>query len=59
MGLMNRVFHNYEDSFVIVFIYDILIFSKNEGEHMDHLRLVLQVLRETNYWPSLVSVSFG
>ena len=43
---MNRVFRNYLDSFVIVYIDDILIYSKNEGNHMNHLRVVLQVLKE-------------
>ena len=46
LDLMNRVFRNYLDSFVIVFIDDILIYSKNEGDHMNHLRVVLQVLKE-------------
>ena len=46
MVLMNRVFQNYLDSFVIVFIEDILVYSKNKGEHMDHLRVVLQFLKE-------------
>ena len=46
MYLMNRVFQIYLDSFVIVFIDDILVYLKNKGEHMDHLRLVLQVLTE-------------
>ena len=46
MGLMNRVFWNYLDSFVIVFIDDIFVYSKNEGDHMGHLRAVLQNLKE-------------
>ena len=46
MDLMNRVFLNYLDSFVIVFIDDILVYSKNEGEHMDHLGVLLQVLKK-------------
>ena len=46
MDLMNRMFQNYLDSFVIVFIDDILVYSKNDGEHMDHLRVVLQVFKE-------------
>ena len=46
MDLMKRVFQNYLDSFVIVFIDDILVYSKNVGDHMNHLRLVLQVLKE-------------
>ena len=46
MDLMNRVFQSYLDSFFIVFIDDMLVYSKNEGDHMDHLRVVLQVLKE-------------
>ena len=41
MDLMNRVFHPYFDQFVIVFIDDILVYSKNEEEHVFHLRIVL------------------
>jgi hypothetical protein len=39
--LMNKVFTKYLDKFVVVFIDDILIFSKNEEEHDKHLRMVL------------------
>ncbi|WMV19420.1 hypothetical protein MTR67_012805, partial [Solanum verrucosum] len=46
MDLMNRVFKPYLDSFVAVFIDDILIYSHSEEEHMGHLRVVLQRLRE-------------
>ena len=46
MDLMNRVFRNYLDSFVIVFIDEILVYSKNEYDHMGHLRVVLQTLKE-------------
>ena len=46
MDLMNRVLWSYLDSFVIVFIDDILVYSKNEGEHIDHFSMVLQVLKE-------------
>jgi hypothetical protein len=41
MYLMNKVFMEYLDKFVVVFIDDILIFSKNEKEHDKHLRMVL------------------
>ena len=41
MDLMNRVFHPYLDQFVIVFIDDILVYSKNVDEHAMHLRIVL------------------
>ena len=58
MDLVNRVFRDYLDSFVIIFIDDILVYSKSEDEHMNHLGVVLQVLRSTNYFPSIVKVSF-
>jgi hypothetical protein len=41
MYLMNKVFMEYLNKFVVVFIDDILIFSKNEEEYDEHLRLVL------------------
>jgi hypothetical protein len=46
MYLMNKVFMEYLDKFVVVFIDDILVFSRNEEENEEHLRLVLQKLRE-------------
>jgi hypothetical protein len=46
MCLMNGVFIDYLDKFVIVFLDDILVYSKSEEEHEQHLRMVLQVLRE-------------
>ena len=45
MDLMNRVFEDFLDKFVIVFIDDILVYSKNKEEHAQHLRLVLQRLQ--------------
>ena len=45
MDLMNRVFRPYLDRFVIVFIDDILVYSRSELEHQRHLGLVLQTLR--------------
>ena len=44
--LMQSVLHDFLDKFVVVFIDDILIYSKNEREHEQHLRLVLEVLRK-------------
>ena len=41
MYMMNKVFMEFLDKFVVVFIDDILIFSKTEEEHAEHLRLVL------------------
>ena len=46
MDLMNRVFQPYLDQFVVVFVDDILIYSQSELEHEDHLRIVLQLLRD-------------
>jgi hypothetical protein len=46
MCLMTNVLSKFLDKFVLVFIDDILIYSKNREEHEEHLRLVLQVLRE-------------
>jgi hypothetical protein len=46
MDLMNSVFMDYLDKFVVVFIDDILIYSQSEEEHVDHLKMVLQRLRE-------------
>ncbi|KAG8493058.1 hypothetical protein CXB51_010375 [Gossypium anomalum] len=45
MDLMNRIFRLYLDKFVVVFIDDILIYSKDETEHAEHLMIVLQTLR--------------
>ena len=46
MDLMNRVFKQFLDQFVILFIDDVLVYSKSEEEHEQHLRVVLQTLRE-------------
>ncbi|XP_052885267.1 uncharacterized protein LOC128293786 [Gossypium arboreum] len=46
MDLINRVFQPYLDRFVVVFVDDILVYSKDEEEHDAHLRIVLQTLKE-------------
>lgn len=46
MDLMNKVFRPYLGMFVIVFIDDILIFSSNDDEYIDHLSIILQVLKD-------------
>jgi hypothetical protein len=45
-NLMNRVFRPYVDQYVVVFIDDILVYSNSHLEHEQHLRVVLQTLRE-------------
>jgi hypothetical protein len=56
MYLMNSVFMPELDKFIVVFIDDILIYSKNKEEHVEHLRIVLSHL---SYMLSSVNVSFG
>ncbi|GKF26031.1 hypothetical protein Tco_0081925 [Tanacetum coccineum] len=46
MDLMNRVCNPYLDKFMIAFINDILIYSKSEGEHAEHLKLILELLKK-------------
>ena len=58
MDLMSRVFHEYLDSFVIVFIDDILIFSKSMEEHEEHLRIVFQILREKKLYAEFKKCEF-
>jgi hypothetical protein len=58
MCLMNGVFREYLDKFVIVFLDDILVYSKTEEEHEHHLRMVLQVLREHQLYAKLSKCSF-
>ena len=59
MNLMNKVFMKYLDKFVVVFIDDILIYSKNEEEHAEHLRIVFGTLREHQLYAKFSNVSFG
>ena len=58
MDLMNRVFHPYLDQFVVVFIYDILVYSKDAQDHEQHLRMVLQILREKKLFAKLSKCEF-
>ncbi|KAA3490754.1 DNA/RNA polymerases superfamily protein [Gossypium australe] len=58
MDLMNRVFQQYLDQFVVVFIDDILVYSKTEEEHDKHLRIVLQVLREKQLYAKFSKCEF-
>ena len=58
MSLMNSVFWKYLDHFVQVFLDEILIYSKNEKEHEEQLRLVLTCLREHKVYGKLSKCSF-
>ena len=58
IDLMNRVFREYLDSFVIVFIDDILVYSNSEDEHIVHSRVILQVLKEHQLFVKYRSVIF-
>ena len=58
MDLMNQVFQPYLDRFVIVFIDDILVYSGNPKEHSEHLRIVLQTLRERQLYAKLSKCQF-
>ena len=58
MDLMNRIFRPYLDKFVVVFIDDILIYSKTREGYAKHLRIVLQTLRDHQLYaidPSMTS----
>jgi hypothetical protein len=58
MYLMNKVFMEYLDKFVVVFIDDILIFSKMEEEHEKHLRMVLEKLRSNQLYAKFSKCEF-
>ena len=58
INLMNRVFRPYLDQFVVVFIDDILVYSKDAQEHEHHLRIVLQTLRENQLFAKLSKCDF-
>ena len=58
MDMMNRVFSPYLDKFVIVFIADILVYSGSLEEYSEHLRIVLQTLRERHLYAKLSKCQF-
>jgi hypothetical protein len=58
MNLMNKIFMPFLDNFVIVFIDDILIYSKGKEDHAKHLRIALQVLREHHLYAKFSKCEF-
>nr|GEW17712.1 putative reverse transcriptase domain-containing protein [Tanacetum cinerariifolium] len=58
MDLMNRVCKPYLDKFVIVFIDDILIYSRNEQEHREHLKLILELLKKEKLYAKFSKCEF-
>nr|KYP50295.1 Retrovirus-related Pol polyprotein from transposon 17.6 [Cajanus cajan] len=55
---MNQIFHPYLDEFVVVFIDDILVYSKTKEEHEEHLKVILQTLRERQLYAKLSKCEF-
>ena len=58
MDFIHRVFQPYLDRFVVVFVDDILIYSKFEEEHEGHLRIVLQILRDHQLYAKFSKCKF-
>ena len=58
MDTMNKVFHDYLDQFIVVFIDDILIYSKTLEEHNEHLRKALERLRREKLYAKLEKCEF-
>jgi hypothetical protein len=59
MRIMQNLFEPYLDQFVVIFIDDILVYSKNQEDHLDHLAKVLQVLKENGLKAKLSKCQFG
>ena len=58
MALMNHVFHDYLDKFIVVFIDDILVYSTMAAEHKKHLEAILQRLREKKLYTKFKKCEF-
>lgn len=58
MEYMNTMFHPYLDQFVVVFIHDILVYSKTDEDHGGHLHIVLHVLKKKKMYAKLSNCEF-
>ena len=58
MHLVNQIFRPYLDRFVVMFINDILIYSRDESEHAEHLKVVLQTLRDKQLFAKFSKCEF-
>ncbi len=58
IDLMNCIFHPYLNRFIMVFIDDMLVYSKNQEEHDEYLRVILQTLREKQLYAKLSKCDF-
>ena len=58
-GVMNRIFERYLGKFMLVYLDDILVFSKNQEEHLEHLRKVFDILRKNKIYAKLTKCHFA
>ena len=58
-GIMNRIFHQYLKNFVLVYLDDILVFSKTPKEHIEHLRVVFDILHKKKLYANLAKCHFA
>lgn len=58
IDLMNRAFHQFLDLLVIIFLGDILVYSKSKMDHVDHLYIVLQTLKEQQLYVKFSKYGF-
>ena len=58
MDLMNRVFKDYLDKFIIVFIDDVLIYPRSREEHEEHLRIALRILKQNELYAKFTKCEF-
>ena len=58
MDMMNRVFKDFLDKFVIVFVDDILIYSPDREQHKNYLRIVLEILRRNKFYVKFSKCDF-